>query len=68
MGKVSLITTTTALFALFFVNPVGMFINRRMHAWIAAKSFRSYFHLYVGYLTGVSFTQPSRCSLPIASG
>ena len=25
--------TTTAFFAMFLVNPVGMFINRRIHAW-----------------------------------
>lgn len=54
MGKVALITTTTSLFALFFVNPVGMFINRRMHAWVDARSFRSYFRFYVGYLIVVS--------------
>ena len=33
MGKVSLVMTTTAFFAMFLVNPVGMFINRRIHAW-----------------------------------
>lgn len=54
MGKVALITTTTSLFALFLVNPVGMFINRRMHAWVDAGSFRSYFRLFVGYLLAVS--------------
>jgi O-antigen/teichoic acid export membrane protein len=54
MGKVALITTTTSLFALFLVNPVGMFINRRMHAWVDAGSFRSYFRLFVGYLVAVS--------------
>ena len=54
MGKVALITTTTSLFALFLVNPVGMFINRRMHAWVDAGSFRSYFGLFVGYLAAVS--------------
>jgi len=54
MGKVALITTTTSLFALFLVNPVGMFINRRMHAWVDAGSFRSYFRLFIAYLTAVS--------------
>lgn len=54
MGKVVLITTSTSLFALFLVNPVGMFINRRMHAWVEAGSFRSYFRLFVGYLIAVS--------------
>ena len=54
MGKVALITTTTSLFALFLVNPIGMFINRRLHAWVNAHRFRSYFHVYVGYLAAVS--------------
>lgn len=54
MGKVALITTTTSLFALFLVNPVGMFVNRRMHAWVDGGSFRSYFRLFVGYLVAVS--------------
>lgn len=54
MGKVALITTTTSLFALFLVNPVGMFINRRMHAWIDAHRFRRYFGLYVLYLVAVA--------------
>ena len=54
MGKVTLITTTTSLFALFLVNPVGMFINRRTHAWIDAHQFRRYLGLYVSYLVAVA--------------
>lgn len=54
MGKVVLITTSTSLFALFLVNPVGMFINRRMHAWVDTGSFHSYFRLFVGYLIAVA--------------
>lgn len=50
MGKIAIVTATVAFFALLFVNPVGMFVNRRVHAWNAsgrAKSCYSYFWLYL---------------------
>jgi O-antigen/teichoic acid export membrane protein len=50
MGKVSLALTTIAFFAMFLVNPVGMFINRRLHAWQASGLARAYLVRYVGYL------------------
>ncbi len=54
VGKVTLITTATAFFALFLINPVGMFINRRLHAWVATGLLKRYFHLYCLYLIGVA--------------
>lgn len=54
MGKVSLALTTIAFFAMFLVNPVGMFINRRLHAWQANGSARAYLERYAGYLIGVA--------------
>lgn len=54
MGKVSLVLTTTAFFALFLVNPVGMFINRRLHAWQASGAARHYLIRYVNYLIFVA--------------
>lgn len=54
MGKIVLVTTGTAFFALFLINPVGMFINRRLHAWMEAGLMRQYFHLYCGYLFAVA--------------
>jgi len=33
MGKYALITSITSLFALVFINPVGMYINRKTHDW-----------------------------------
>lgn len=50
MGKVSLALTSIAFFALFLINPVGMFINRRLHAWQANGVARHYLTRYVGYL------------------
>ena len=50
MGRVSLTLTTIAFFALFMVNPVGMFINRRLHAWQAGGVARHYLIRYASYL------------------
>jgi O-antigen/teichoic acid export membrane protein len=50
MGRVSLVLTTTAFFALFLVNPVGMFINRRLHSWQATGVAVYYLIRYVIYL------------------
>lgn len=50
MGRVSLVLTTIAFFALFLVNPVGMFINRRLHAWQATGAARHYLIRYTSYL------------------
>lgn len=54
MGRVSLVLTTTACFALFLVNPVGMFINRRLHAWQENGMARRHLWRYQGYLLGVA--------------
>jgi len=54
MGRVALITTTTSLFALFLVNPVGMFINRRLHSWVNDGVARSRFHLFAVYIVAVA--------------
>lgn len=54
MGKVSLVLTTTAFFAMFFVNPVGMFINRRLHTWQTNGTARTYLERYTGYLGAVA--------------
>lgn len=50
MGRISLVLTTTAFFALFMINPVGMFINRRLHAWQDSGVARCYLIRYAGYL------------------
>jgi O-antigen/teichoic acid export membrane protein len=65
MGKVSLIFTTIAFFAMFLVNPVGMFINRRMHAWQASGVAADYLKRYVGYLFVVAIF--AAISLPLLS-
>lgn len=59
MGRLSLITAATAFYALFLVNPVGMFINRRIHAWDALGRAKYYLMLHWIYLAGVSVVAAS---------
>ena len=54
LGQVSLVATLTALFALLLVNPVGMFINRRLHTWSETESLRPRLHAFFAYLGGVA--------------
>lgn len=54
MGRLSLVTAATAFYALFLVNPVGMFINRRFHAWDALGRAKYYLKLHWIYLLIVS--------------
>lgn len=54
MGKVSLVLTTIAFFAMFLVNPVGTFINRRLHSWQASGATRHYLRQYLNYLLSVT--------------
>lgn len=54
MGRLSLLTAATAFFALFLVNPVGMFINRRFHTWDALGRAKHYLKLHWIYLLVVS--------------
>ena len=50
LGRVALTTTSVAFFALFLVNPVGMFVNRRLHSWYEDGRCRYYFHWYCIYI------------------
>lgn len=54
MGRMALFVSATAFFALFLVNPVGMFINRRLHSWEAQGLVRRYLDYYWAYLLAVA--------------
>lgn len=58
-GKVALITAITAFFALFLINPVGMYVNRHVHGWhvrkVLKRAFRDYL-VYVFYVAVLAFT------------
>ncbi len=68
MGRVSLVLTTIALFAMFLINPVGMFINRRLNAWQAVGAARGYLKLYPAYLVGVSIVAGMTLTLVSSTG
>ena len=50
MGKISIVTASVAFFALFLLNPVGMFMNRRLHAWDLRGQATSYLRYFWRYL------------------
>jgi len=55
VGRWSLLIATTSFFVLGLVNPVGMFINRRLHSWVEHGKIQRYMMYYCLYLIGVSF-------------
>ncbi len=54
MGRVFLIGTIVSFFTLSFISPVGMFLNRRLHAWDVEGSVRHYLNYFWLYLLLVS--------------
>src|ERR1700722_1939029 len=60
MAKVYLISSTVAFYAMLLLNPVGMFMNRRIHAWNDAGKVQHYFNYFWLYLIAV-------CGLAVAS-
>jgi len=50
MAKVYLITSLFSIVALIFINPIGMFINRRIHSWNNGGGIENYFQLFWLYL------------------
>lgn len=54
VGRMSLFMSATAFFALFLVNPVGVFINRRLHSWESQGVVKRYLDYYWSYLLFVS--------------
>jgi O-antigen/teichoic acid export membrane protein len=58
VGRLFLITSSTAFFALFLVNPVGMFVNRRLHAWEKLGNLKKYLKYYFIYLLLIALLSP----------
>lgn len=67
MGSVALFSAATSLFGLFLINPVGMFINRRIHSWHDDRVLRPYFLLFVAYAAGVSALSIPACLAALAA-
>jgi len=54
VGRWSLLIAATSFFVLGLVNPVGMFINRRLHSWVKHGKIERYMLYYIIYLLGVA--------------
>lgn len=50
MGRLALTNSIVALFAFMLINPVGMFMNRRMHAWWRDGQWPSHLRLFALYV------------------
>ena len=68
MGRVALVLSSVAFFALFLVNPVGMFINRRLHTWQINGVAQYYLICFAIYLLAVAIVAAMVVPLLNASG
>lgn len=50
VGRMALLLATIAFFVMLLINPVGMFINRRINAWQARGLAQYYLNIYWCYL------------------
>jgi O-antigen/teichoic acid export membrane protein len=55
MARIFLISSAVTFFAATLINPVGMFINRRLYAWNLTGKVRRYVNYFWLYLLVVSF-------------
>ena len=55
MGKLSIVVSTISFFALFLLNPIGMYMNRHLHEWCKDGGVHRYLLNFFLYLIGVSF-------------
>lgn len=60
MAKVFLVTSIVSFYAMFLLNPVGLFMNLRLHAWNVTGKIKSYYSYFSLYLLAV-------CLLAVAS-
>ncbi|MDC0108293.1 hypothetical protein OAI35_01150 [Paracoccaceae bacterium] len=54
VGRWSLLIAVTSFFAFGLINPLGMFINRRLHEWVEEGRVNRYMSYYFVYLLAVS--------------
>jgi len=55
MGNLYLILTITSFFGLFFINPIGQYINRKTHEWYSESKLLDIFYIYNLYILFLSF-------------
>ncbi len=68
MGRMALVVAITSGFALTLINPVGMFINRRLHAWEVLGRASGYLALYWLYLTVVALVSGTLIYIGVTLG
>ena len=54
-GRYYILITLTTFFALFLINPMGMYINRKTHDWHRNRTMQSNLYLYWLYLLVIAF-------------
>lgn len=67
-GQMTLVTTLASVFSLFFVTPVGMFINRRLHAWETAGRLMYHLRSFFFYLLGMAVLTSGLLALAVLPG
>lgn len=68
MAKVYMVASIVAFYALLFLNPIGMFMNRRIHAWNEAGEVRYYYNFFWLYLLAVCVVAVLSLNLFVKSG
>lgn len=68
MAKVFMVASIVAFYALLFLNPIGMFMNRRIHAWNEAGEVRYYYNFFWLYLLAVCVVAVLSLTLFVKSG
>jgi hypothetical protein len=63
IGKTYLVTTITAYFSMIFINPVSMYMNRRLHLWFQEKKLFSALRYLNWYLLAIACL-----SIPVVLG
>ncbi|CAM8366087.1 RfbX Membrane protein involved in the export of O-antigen and teichoic acid [Candidatus Methylopumilus planktonicus] len=54
IGKISIVVSTIGFFSLFFLNPVGMFLNRRLLVWNSRGEVKKYLYFFWWYVFTVA--------------
>jgi len=68
LGKISIVVSTIAFFALFLLNPIGMYMNRFLHEWCETGRIHRYLFYFFLYLIVVSFFSDLILMLLITGG
>ena len=55
MGNYYLVVSITGFFSLFFINPIGQYINRKTHQWYEEKNILNIFYIFNYYIFFLSF-------------